>query len=77
MTEARSLKNSKDTLCQSCPILMLCCGELHSQVGDMVKALDFFQKASVLMPKNPLSYVNAARTYQQLSQVRCYNAIIY
>jgi predicted Zn-dependent protease len=76
MTDACSLKNSKETLCQSCPILMLCCGELHSQVGDMVKALDFFQKASVLMPGNPLSYVNAARTYQQLSQVKCCNAIM-
>jgi len=52
-----------------CPILLLCCGEVYSQAGDMVTALDCFRKAHALAPNNPLCYVNAARTYQQLNQV--------
>ena len=51
------------------PILLLCCGEVYSQAGDMVTALECFQKAQRIAPNNPLSYVNAARTYQQLNQV--------
>jgi len=52
-----------------CPILLLCCGEVYSQAGDMVTALECFRKAQALAPNNPLCYVNAARTYQQLNQV--------
>ena len=51
------------------PILLLCCGEVYSQLGDMVNALKCFRKANELAPENPLCYVNAARTYQQLSQL--------
>ncbi len=41
----------------------------------MVTALECFQKAQRIAPNNPLSYVNAARTYQQLNQVLYYNHI--
>ena len=53
-----------------CPILLLCCGEVYAQAGDMVTGLELFQKAHKSAPNNPLCYVNAARTYQQLNQVR-------
>lgn len=52
------------------PILLLCCGEVHSQAGDVVQALDCFRRAHLLAPTNPLSLVNAARTYQQLGHLR-------
>ena len=62
-----------------CPILLLCCGEVYSQAGDMVTALDCFRKAHALAPNNPLSYVNSARTYQQLNQVSvgCVGAVCF
>jgi predicted Zn-dependent protease len=50
------------------PVLLLCAGEVYSQAGDMVTALECFQKARRCAPNNPLCYVNAARTYQQLNQ---------
>ena len=48
--------------------LLICSGEVHSQAGDMVKALKSFKRAHALDGRNPLPYVNAARTYQQLGQ---------
>jgi predicted Zn-dependent protease len=53
-------------------ILLLCAGEVYSQAGDMVTALECFRKAQRAAPNNPLCYVNAARTYQQLNQVLCW-----
>mmetsp|Transcript_24156 Transcript_24156/g.54232 ORF Transcript_24156/g.54232 Transcript_24156/m.54232 type:complete len:250 (-) Transcript_24156:134-883(-) len=53
-----------------CTILLLCCGELYSQTGEMVAALECFRSAHRSAPHNPLCLVNAARTYQQLSQLR-------
>jgi tetratricopeptide (TPR) repeat protein len=50
-------------------ILLLCTGEVHSQCGDMVKAIKMFHKASLLQAGHPLPWVNAARTYQQLGQL--------
>lgn len=57
------------TIQKESPILLLCCGEVYNQLGDMVNALNCYQKAHGLAPGNPLCYINAARTYQQLSQL--------
>ena len=38
------------------------------QTGDAVKALHCFSRAARLDPSHPLPFVNAARTYTQLSQ---------
>lgn len=48
--------------------LTLCLGEITSQAGDIVAALDLFAQAATLDPLNPLPYTNAARAYQQLTQ---------
>ena len=52
--------------------LLICHGEVLSQIGDVMKAIQCFKKAANMKTiegfKNPLPYVNAARTYQQLSQ---------
>jgi tetratricopeptide (TPR) repeat protein len=48
--------------------LLLTTGELHSQCGDMVKALQLYQAVCKLDSRNPLPYLHAARTYMQLSQ---------
>jgi tetratricopeptide (TPR) repeat protein len=48
--------------------LMLSLGEVQAQAGDMVNALKSFKKASKIEPSHPFPYINAARTYQQLSQ---------
>ena len=47
--------------------LILCRGEI---LGDVVKAIKCFEEASQIenTQGNPLPYINAARTYQQLSQ---------
>ena len=50
-------------------VLLLCSGEVHSQCGDMVKAIKHFQTATKLEPGHPLPWVNAGRTYQQLGQL--------
>jgi predicted Zn-dependent protease len=50
-------------------ILLVCSGEVHSQAGDMVNALENFERANKLDARNPLPFVNAARTYQQLGQL--------
>lgn len=51
-------------------VLLLCSGEVHSQCGDMVKAIKQFHKCTELDPTHPLPWVNAGRTYQQLGQVQ-------
>ncbi len=50
-------------------ILLICSGEVQSQAGDMVNALQAFHKANRLDARNPLPFINAARTYQQLGQL--------
>lgn len=50
-------------------ILLICSGEVHSQAGDMVNGLQCFRKANRLDKRNPLPFINAARTYQQLGQM--------
>jgi len=57
--------------CQENPTqlyLLLCYGEVLSQAGDLVGSLSCFESAHRLNPRNPLPFVNAARTYQQMSQ---------
>jgi len=57
--------------CQENPTqlyLLLCYGEVLSQAGDLVGSLSCFEAAHRLNPRNPLPFVNAARTYQQMSQ---------
>lgn len=49
--------------------LCMCGGELLSQLGDVVTAMNLFKKAHALNPQSPLPFVNAARTYQQLGQI--------
>lgn len=49
--------------------LLLCLGEVQSQAGDIVAALECFRQASMIDPSHPLPYVNAGRTYQQLNQL--------
>ena len=39
-------------------------------MGDVVGALDCYKRASILSPSNPLCYINAARSYQLLNQLR-------
>jgi len=39
-------------------------------MGGIVGALDCYQRANVLSPSNPLCYINAARSYQLLNQLR-------
>lgn len=53
-----------------CTILLLCAGEIYCQAaGDMVRALTYYEIASKIEAnENPLPYLNAARTYQQLAQ---------
>jgi len=54
--------------------ILLCQGEILSQVGEVVRALGCFQRAASVeeggdsSSSNPLPFINAARTYQQLSQ---------
>lgn len=48
--------------------LRMCYGEVLSQGGDAVGAIDAFRIASSIDPLHPLPYVNASRTYQQLNQ---------
>ena len=52
--------------------LLICHGEVLSQVGEVMKAVQCFKKAANMNTaegyNNPLPFVNAARTYQQLSQ---------
>jgi len=47
--------------------LYMCLGELVSQTGDMVQALNHFKRAHELDRYNPMPFVNASRVYQQLS----------
>ena len=57
--------------CQQHPkqlYLLLCYGEVLSQLGDLVGSLSCFEAAHRLHTSNPLPFVNAARTYQQMSQ---------
>jgi len=51
-------------------LLLLCCGDVFNQMGGIVGALDCYQRANVLSPSNPLCYINAARSYQLLNQLR-------
>jgi tetratricopeptide (TPR) repeat protein len=48
--------------------LLLCYGEVLSQAGDLVGALACFEAAHSQDMLNPLPFVNAGRTYQQLQQ---------
>jgi len=48
--------------------LLLCYGEVLGQAGDLVGSLSSFAQAHRLDLRNPLPFVNAARTYQQLNQ---------
>ncbi len=57
--------------CESHPkslYLLLCYGEVLGQAGDLVGSLSCFSQAHSLDLRNPLPFVNAARTYQQLNQ---------
>jgi tetratricopeptide (TPR) repeat protein len=48
--------------------LHLSYGEVLGQAGDLVGSLACFHQAHTIDPTHPLPFVNAARTYQQLSQ---------
>lgn len=48
--------------------VQLCLGEVLSQLGDAVGALQLFKKAAQSEPSNPVPFINAARTYQQMNQ---------
>lgn len=53
--------------------ILLCQGEIYSQVGEIVKAIKCFQRGAKIEEEisnsaNPLPYINAARAYQQLSE---------
>lgn len=53
--------------------ILLCQGEIYSQVGEIVKSIKCFQHAArieedIYHSANPLPYINAARAYQQLSE---------
>ena len=60
---------SSDDSSKANAILLVCCGEVYSQAGDVVNALDCFRRAHAAAPLNPLPFINAARTYQQLGQL--------
>lgn len=46
----------------------LCFGEILSQAGDTVGGILAFRKCAILDPFNPLSYINTARTFNQMGQ---------
>jgi tetratricopeptide (TPR) repeat protein len=50
--------------------LLVCYGEVLSQVGDPAGALESYLKASQLEPGHPMPYLNASRVYQQLNQMQ-------
>jgi tetratricopeptide (TPR) repeat protein len=50
--------------------LLVCFGEVLSQVGDPAGALQSYLKASRLEPGHPMPYLNASRVYQQLNQMQ-------
>ena len=41
-------------------------GEIISQTGDAMAALQLYQRVALLDPGNPLPYLNASRIYQQI-----------
>lgn len=68
-----TLQDAVDTFPNSL-YLMLSLGEVQAQAGDMVNALKSFKKASQIESSHPFPYINAARTYQQLSQ---FNSVMH
>jgi predicted Zn-dependent protease len=57
------LKRAPDSI-----VLLLCSGDIHAQAMDLVNALELYKEAYLRDPLQPLSFINAARSFQQLGR---------